>query len=98
MTVTSPCTGICKLDEATSWCLGCGRSGDEIADWRTHSEAWRKAVWNQIPERLAELGVICRRLPWTTEDIFNFVARSCEEARGTWVIGVVGAVAEFTAA
>lgn len=98
MTFTSPCTGICKLDEATGWCLGCGRSGDEIADWRTHAEAWRKNVWEQIPERLVQLGVTCRRLPWTTEDIIDFVTQSCERGQGTWVIGVVGAVAEFTAA
>ncbi|MEM6588107.1 MAG: DUF1289 domain-containing protein [Pseudomonadota bacterium] len=95
MTITSPCTGICKLDEPTGWCIGCGRSGDEIAVWRGLPEDARDDVWAKIPERLGELGVACRRLPWTTEDIREFVIRSCENARGTWVIGVVGAVAEF---
>ncbi|MEL7012772.1 MAG: hypothetical protein AAFO72_05780, partial [Pseudomonadota bacterium] len=46
-------------------------------------------------DRLEQLGVACRRLPWTTEDICSFVLQSCEEKRGTWVMGVLGAVAEF---
>ncbi len=95
MTITSPCTGICKLDDTTGWCLGCGRSGDEIAEWRGLPKNNRDAVWEQIPNRLEQLGVTCRRLPWTTEDIRTFVAESCEPAGGTWVMGVVGAVAEF---
>ena len=97
-TVASPCTGICKLDTVTSWCLGCGRDGQEIADWRHQSEAWRGAVWEAIPTRLAQMGVACRRLPWTTDDIRDFVTRTLADGRGTWVMGVVGAVAEFTAA
>lgn len=96
MTVTSPCTGICKLDETTGWCLGCGRSGDEILDWRNQPEAVRQNVWDQIPDRLSRLGVSCLRLPWTTEDIRDFVVSSLTERRGTWVMGVLGAVAEYT--
>lgn len=97
MTIVSPCTGVCKLDEATGWCLGCGRSGDEIADWRNQSEAHRAEVWGQIPLRLSQLGVACRRLPWTTDEIRAFAADTMQKSRGTWVMGVVGAVAEFTA-
>lgn len=95
MTVTSPCTGICKLDEATGWCLGCGRCGDELLGWGTLPQAQRDAVWDLIPDRLAQLGIACRRLPWTTEDIRAFVAKSFQPNQGTWVMGVVGAVAEF---
>ncbi len=98
MTVTSPCTGICKLDAATGWCVGCGRTGDELAGWQSKSEAWRKAIWIEIPDRLDRLGVACRRLSWTTGDIRRFAAQSLSEGRGTWVMGVVGAVAGFTAA
>lgn len=98
MTMTSPCTGVCKLDETTGWCLGCGRSGEEIAEWRSLSDDKRNTVWAQIPDRLSDLGITCRRLPWTTEDVRAFVASSLEDGRGTWVMGVVGAVAEFTAA
>lgn len=98
MTVTSPCTGICKLDDTTGWCLGCGRSGDEIGGWGGLGEPARDLVWEAIPGRLKALGVACRRLPWTSEDIRSFVVTSLEEGEGTWVMGVVGAVAEFTAA
>lgn len=98
MTIASPCTGVCKLDEATGWCLGCARTGEEMDGWRVRSEASRRDIWDQIPERLHQLGVACRRLPWTTEDIRAFVTSTLQAGRGTWVIGVVGAVAEFTAA
>lgn len=98
MTIASPCTGVCKLDDATGWCLGCGRTGEEMDGWRIAPEAVREDIWEQIPERLRQLGVTCRRLPWTTEDIRNFVRSTLEVGHGTWVIGVVGAVAEFTAA
>lgn len=97
MTVTSPCTGVCKLDEATGWCLGCGRNGDEIADWRSYSETSRGQVWDQIPDRLKHMGVACRRLRWTADEIASFVVQTLEQGQGTWVMGVVGAVAEFTA-
>ncbi|NRB03117.1 MAG: DUF1289 domain-containing protein, partial [Rhodobacteraceae bacterium] len=90
--------GICKLDEATGWCLGCGRTGEEMDGWRVQSEQARQEVWEQIPVRLKELGVTCRRLPWTTDDVRAFVTSTLEAGRGTWVIGFVGAVAEFTAA
>lgn len=98
MTITSPCTGVCKLDDATGWCIGCGRSGAEMDGWRAQSQTARQKIWYQIPSRLAQLGVTCRRLSWTTNDIRAFAASTLQEGRGTWVIGVAGAVAEFTAA
>ena len=98
MNIASPCTGICKLDEATGWCLGCGRTGEEMDGWRIQSEQARQEVWGQIPGRLRDLGVTCRRLPWTTDDTRAFVTSTLKAGRGTWVIGVVGAVAEFTTA
>ena len=98
MTLASPCTGVCKLDEATGWCLGCGRTGDDMDAWGLKSEATRQGICDQLPKRLQQLGVTCRRLPWTTEDIRSFVTSTLEAGRGTWVMGVEGAVAEFTAA
>ncbi|MEM9590798.1 MAG: DUF1289 domain-containing protein, partial [Pseudomonadota bacterium] len=29
----TPCVNICMLDETSGLCIGCGRSGEEIADW-----------------------------------------------------------------
>ena len=96
MTIASPCTGVCKLDEATGWCLGCGRTGDEMDGWPNQTDAARQAVWDEIPARLTQLGVSCRRLAWTTEEIRSFVMATLTDGSGTWVMGVVGAVAEFT--
>lgn len=98
MTSAGPCVGICKLDDATGWCFGCGRSGTEIADWCEGTADWRNAIWSEIPERLKQLGVACRRLPWTKSEMQNFVAQSLKQGSGTWVMGVVGAVAEFSPA
>ncbi len=93
----SPCTGVCRLDEASGLCLGCARSAEEIALWREARPAFRAAVWADLPARFARLGIVCRRLPWTTGDIRRFVEASLAGAAGTWVVGVVGAVAEFAA-
>ena len=96
--VTSPCTGVCKLDAATGWCLGCGRTGAEMDGWGIRTEASRQAVWDLIPGRLSQLGVTCRRLPWTTDEVRAFVATSLEDGQGTWAMGVEGAVVEFKSA
>ena len=53
--VRSPCTGLCRLDAATGWCLGCGRSGDEIALWPAASEAEARAILAALPPRLKRL-------------------------------------------
>ncbi len=29
----SPCTSICRIEQATGWCEGCKRTLKEIADW-----------------------------------------------------------------
>jgi uncharacterized protein len=54
----SPCTKVCTLD-GDGFCLGCLRTGDEIARWRDMSaeEQW------QLIEALAE-----RRRQRTTRD------------------------------
>ena len=38
MNLASPCTGICQLDDAEI-CLGCLRTGDEIARWTQMNDA-----------------------------------------------------------
>ncbi|MEM8876652.1 MAG: DUF1289 domain-containing protein, partial [Pseudomonadota bacterium] len=98
MSHVSPCVGLCRLDEATGYCLGCARTGDEIADWGNASLAVRESVWSILPERFEALEVTCRRMPWDTEQIRSFVQESLRKNAGTWVMGVVGAVGEFTAA
>ena len=63
----SPCISVCQIEEATGWCLGCGRTGDEVARWLGFNEDERLAVWGELPQRLDQLGVGVRLLPWTRE-------------------------------
>jgi predicted Fe-S protein YdhL (DUF1289 family) len=51
----SPCVSVCRMDEASGWCLGCARTLDEIAAWGTLGDAGRRAVWARLPARRAEL-------------------------------------------
>ncbi|MEM9629185.1 MAG: DUF1289 domain-containing protein [Pseudomonadota bacterium] len=91
----SPCVGICELDEASGYCLGCARTGDEIAAWSQADEAKRQAVWAALPARFAALGVACRRLAWDVERIRRFAADGLGQGRRMAVLGIVGALGEF---
>ncbi|WP_414712164.1 DUF1289 domain-containing protein [Sphingomonas sp.] len=53
--VTSPCILVCTLDLATGWCLGCGRTGGEIAGWTGLSQSGRATVLGQLPARMRQL-------------------------------------------
>jgi hypothetical protein len=53
--VPSPCRNICQMHEPTGWCLGCGRTLDEIALWSVLDDDDKRAVWALLPERLSRL-------------------------------------------
>jgi len=53
--IESPCVSICVMDEATGWCIGCGRTLDEIARWGSTDQADRDAVTAQLPARMEKL-------------------------------------------
>jgi uncharacterized protein len=53
--VMSPCVNVCRLDPATGWCEGCGRTGDEIARWTAVTDAERQAILEALPPRLTRL-------------------------------------------
>lgn len=91
----SPCIGVCKLDEATGECLGCSRTGSEIAQWSLMTEAERDSVWALLPERATANSHSVRLLPWTAMDIGTWVVETMTGGRGTWVTGAPGAIAEF---
>lgn len=55
MSDTSPCIQLCTLDPATGFCLGCGRTGAEIASWIAMSRDERIALKQALPERLATI-------------------------------------------
>lgn len=92
----SPCIGVCELDEASGFCGGCARTGEEIASWRDMTGDERTAIWDALPPRFEALGVGVRRLPWSADDVRKFIEITTRPAAGTWVLGVVGGVGEFT--
>ena len=47
----SPCINVCRMDDATGWCVGCLRTLDEIALWSGLPEAVRQQVWNELAKR-----------------------------------------------
>ncbi|MBV8665140.1 MAG: DUF1289 domain-containing protein [Burkholderiaceae bacterium] len=47
----SPCINICTMDQGTGFCQGCLRTIDEIVQWGTASESYKRAVWVEIRER-----------------------------------------------
>lgn len=53
MTTETPCTRICRLDEAGTFCVGCGRTGTEIAGWGSYSASRRREIMDALPARLA---------------------------------------------
>ncbi len=49
--IESPCVKICMLHPQTGLCVGCARSGDEIARWGSMSPAERSAIMAALPQR-----------------------------------------------
>lgn len=55
MTVESPCIKVCVLDPATGYCIGCGRTGNEIGAWLSMDDAARAALVAELPARLTAM-------------------------------------------
>ena len=92
----SPCVGICRLDDATGWCLGCARDANELGCWHDLPPTARALVWADLPRRKAILGLSFRLLPWSGAALMAELIRLAREPKTGWSIGVYGAVAEFT--
>jgi predicted Fe-S protein YdhL (DUF1289 family) len=53
--VPSPCKNICRMHEPSGFCVGCGRTLDEIALWSVIDDDDKRAVWVLLPARLRQL-------------------------------------------
>jgi predicted Fe-S protein YdhL (DUF1289 family) len=51
----TPCVNICLLDDESGLCVGCGRSGNEIAHWVEMTPGQRRAIMATLPKRLERL-------------------------------------------
>lgn len=49
--IKTPCVKVCVVDGASSLCLGCFRTLQEIAEWGRLSDAQREAVMAELPSR-----------------------------------------------
>ena len=48
----TPCINVCSMDPATGFCMGCGRTIQEIGAWMSYSDAERARLMAILPARL----------------------------------------------
>lgn len=53
--IESPCVKICVLHPEAKICIGCHRTGEEIATWSRMSREARREIMEVLPERKAQL-------------------------------------------
>jgi predicted Fe-S protein YdhL (DUF1289 family) len=58
--MASPCIDICRYDEATGWCLGCGMTRKDKKHWKKEKDH-RPAIKAALPERLVALAAAGQR-------------------------------------
>ncbi|NRA19965.1 MAG: DUF1289 domain-containing protein [Oceanospirillaceae bacterium] len=51
----SPCVGVCKMDQLTGWCFGCGRTDSEIKGWQVYQHSLKAELVQPLAERVAQL-------------------------------------------
>jgi predicted Fe-S protein YdhL (DUF1289 family) len=80
LTVAPPsrCVGVCRIDESSGYCVGCARTREEIASWRTASAEAQIASFLAV----GSLSKSNRNGFWTlslrTRIIVSWVSRSKE--------------------
>ena len=54
--IISPCISICKIDPITDCCYGCGRTNEEIKNWKDEktSDEWKNENLKDIQNRMSE--------------------------------------------
>lgn len=57
----SPCISVCQLDQGSGLCLGCFRTGAEIAAWRSMSPAEQRDLLDTLRDRRATITGVARR-------------------------------------
>ena len=53
--VPSPCIDVCRMNPDTGWCDGCLRTIEEIAGWSSFDDVQKRAIWDSIEVRHAQL-------------------------------------------
>lgn len=50
--IESPCILVCSIDMKSGYCIGCGRTGSEIAGWIAMSPTERRRIMDILGARL----------------------------------------------
>jgi uncharacterized protein len=53
--IETPCIQVCVVDPVSGYCIGCGRSGGEIAGWIGFTPKERSEIMSGLPERLQHM-------------------------------------------
>ncbi|HEY7748210.1 MAG TPA: DUF1289 domain-containing protein [Aestuariivirgaceae bacterium] len=53
--IESPCIKVCVLDPGSGFCIGCGRTREEIASWLDLNAEERRHVMGVLPGRISSL-------------------------------------------
>lgn len=53
--IVSPCIDVCDVDSTGQYCIGCGRSMDEIAAWLAMTADQRQVIMAKLAARLQRL-------------------------------------------
>ncbi|MEX0375449.1 DUF1289 domain-containing protein [Spiribacter pallidus] len=67
MSGSSPCVSICEVESGR--CIGCGRTEQEIAEWRDYPEEKRLAIMDRLEREAAEGG-------WLDDALFDSASPS----------------------
>jgi predicted Fe-S protein YdhL (DUF1289 family) len=52
--VPSPCINVCRMNQHNGLCEGCFRTIDEIIQWSSAGDSFKRAVWVEILHRQSE--------------------------------------------
>jgi uncharacterized protein len=52
MSMETPCIQTCVIDPVTGFCIGCGRTANEVGGWIGMTTGQRRDVMAGLPERL----------------------------------------------
>jgi uncharacterized protein len=52
----SPCVGVCIIDPASGYCLGCARTIPEIAGWLDFTAEEKRRLLETLAERKEQIG------------------------------------------
>jgi predicted Fe-S protein YdhL (DUF1289 family) len=53
--IQSPCISVCRMSDDSGLCMGCFRTGDEIASWSSAGDEGQRGIWKLIEQRIAAL-------------------------------------------